>query len=98
MECKRFVLGGNPGLNRIKKLPKVCVDDRTIYINEMKTLFIFKDIRPEAKQWIDETLPSFVTGISADVIRRAFWEMPQGCWYEYDFPRSQLSFSYLEKK
>lgn len=98
MEVKRVLLGSNPGLIRIRQIPDMCVRDKTITLNEMKLLTIFQDTRPSARQWIDETLPQLVLGISADKMRQVFWDMPQGGWMEFDVARKTLSFCYLEKK
>ena len=98
MECKRVLLGSNPGLKAIFKIPDMCEREKTITMNEMKILTIFKDRRPTAKKWIDELLPHLVLGISADKIRQAFWDMPQNGWMEFDAGRKTLSFCYLEKK
>jgi hypothetical protein len=98
MECKRVILGSNPGLTAILKIPDICERDKTITLNEMKILTIFKDTRPSARAWIDEMLPHFVLGISADKIRQVFWDMPSSGWMEFDGGRKTLSFCYLEKK
>lgn len=98
MECKRVLLGSNPGLKAYYKIPDICEREKTIFLNEMKVLLMFKDTRPSARQFLDELLPHLVLGISADKIRQVFWDMPPNGWMEFDTARKTLSFCYLEKK
>jgi hypothetical protein len=98
MECKRVILGSNPDVQVSFRIPDMCEKDKTIHMNEMKILTLFKDYRPTAKKFLDELLPHLVIGISADKIRQVFWDMPQGGWMEFDGGRKTLSFCYIEKK
>lgn len=98
MEVKRVILGSNPGLQTIQTIPDMCVRDKTITVNPFRVITIFQDRRPTAKAWIDEVLPTLVISLSADKIRKAFWEMPSNGWMEFDMARKTLSFCYLEKK
>ena len=97
MECKRVILGSNPGLQTIKPIPDMCRRDKTIGMNQMGIISIFKDRRPTAQAWIDEVLPTLVLSPSADKIRKTFWEMPPNGWMEFDMARKTLSYCSLEK-
>jgi hypothetical protein len=98
MECKRVILGSNPDVKVAFRIPEICEQAKTIHMNEMKILTLFKDYRPTAKKFLDELLPHLVIGISADKIRQVFWDMPEGGWMEFDGGRKTLSFCYIEKK
>jgi len=98
MDLTRVILGSNPGLTGMRQIPDMCERDKTIHLNEMKIISIFKDHRVSAKAWINEMLPLFVVGVDPDKIRRAFWDMPPNGWFEFNCATKVLSFCYVEKK
>jgi hypothetical protein len=98
MNFKRVVLGSNPGLTKIRNIPDICQREKTIHLNEMRVISIFRDYRPSAKEWINEMLPQFIVGVSPEKIRQVFWDMPPNGWYEFNCATKTLSFCYVEKK
>ena len=100
MELKRIVLGGNPSA-LISHIPDICVKERTITLNKLKILQIFRDKRPTARAWIDENLPRLMIMDShrMDMFKVWFWDqMPDNGWLEFDFGNKTLSLCLLEKK
>lgn len=100
MEHRKVVLGGNPSA-QIRPIPDMCVKDRTITLNKMKVLNIFKDRRPTAQAWINDAIPRLI--IMDDHKKQKlvtwFWEeMPNNSWLEFDFGTKLLSLCVLEKK
>lgn len=100
MEVKKTVLGSYPNAH-ITSIPDLCVRDRTITVNKMHILHIFKDRRPFAIQWIEDNLPRLV--IMDDHQKKKllhwFWtEMPDNGFLEFDFGKNTLYFCSLEKK
>lgn len=100
MEHKKVVLGGNPSA-QIRPIPDMCVQDRTITLNKMAVLNIFKDRRPTAQAWINDAIPRLI--IMDDHKKQKlvtwFWEeMPNNSWLEFDFGTKLLSLCILEKK
>ena len=98
METKRVVLGSNPGLNSLPDIPIACQRDRTVVLTPLKVLVMWPDRRPEAIRWLEEVIPHMILGVMPKVILKAFWEMPPGSWWEFDFHRKTLSFCWIEKK
>ena len=99
MELKRYLLGSNPSA-QITPLPDICVRERTITLNKMKVLHIFRDRRKVAMDWIDENLPRLVVMDSHQIekLKKWFWlEMPDNEWLEFDFGKKTLCLCVLEK-
>lgn len=100
MEVKRSILGGHPSA-QITHIPDMCIQSRTIVVNKMKVLTIFKDRRPTAVKWIDENIPRLLLMDDVKVRRFLAWfwnEMPDNGWLEFDFGKKTLSLCILEKK
>lgn len=100
MEFQRVALGANPSA-QISHIPELCVKDRTITLNKLKILQIFRDRRPTAQRWIDENLPRLMImdAVKMEKFRMWFWdEMPDNAWLEFDFGKKTLSLCVLEKK
>jgi hypothetical protein len=96
MELRREVIGANPGFV-LKDIPRVSGKDKTIFINDLGVISIFRDRRPEATKWITEVLPTMWIG-RAEEILAVFWNSPENTWFEFDTGRKTLSICSLEKK
>ena len=99
MEVKRYLLGGNPSA-QITHLPDSCVRERTITLNKMKVLHIFRDRRAEAIAWIEDNLPrlAIMDKHQMDKFKKWFWlEMPDNGFLEFDFGKKTLCLCVLEK-
>jgi len=98
MELKRTCIGANPSA-RITPIPDVCVRDRTITLNKMKVLHIFRDRRKVALEWIEDNLPRLILMDThqIDKLKKWFWlEMPENGFLEFDFGKKTLSLCLLE--
>lgn len=99
MEVRRIVLGANPSA-RITHLPDQCVSDRTITLNKLGVLQIFRDKRLTARTWIKDNLPrlAIMEPDKMEKLHDWFWnEMPDNGWLEFDFGRKTLVLCLLEK-
>lgn len=96
MRVKRGFLGTNPNAPRIP-IPRACVDSRTIYINELDCLCLFKDTRQVARDYLEMVLPQLAIQLPKDKLIEAFWKMPDNAWMEFDYGRKVLSICFLEK-
>ena len=100
MEVQRKILGGNPAA-QIHPIPDMCVQTRTITLSKLKILHIFRDRRPTAMAWINDTLPRLMImdKPAMDKFIHWFWvEMPDNGYLEFDFGKKTLSFCLLQKK
>ena len=100
MEVKKVILGANP-LALIDKIPDECVTSRTITLNKLKVLQIFKDRRPNAITWIEANIPRLIILDPAKKQKLVNWfwsEMPNDSWLEFDFGTKVLSLCILKKK
>ena len=96
MKIKRGFLATSPNAPRIP-IPRACVDSRTLYINELDTLCLFKDKRQVAQDYINQILPLLALQIPKDKLLEGFWSMPENAWMEFDYGRKVLSICFLEK-
>ena len=96
MRVKRGFLATSPNAPRIP-IPRACLDSRTIYINELDVLCLFKDTREVARAYIETILPLLALQIPKDSLIATFWKMPDNAWMEFDYGRKVLSICFLEK-
>lgn len=96
MNVRRGFLGTSPNGPRIP-IPRVCLDSRTIYVNELDCLCMFKDTREVAKNYLEMILPLLAIQIPKDKLLEGFWKMPENAWMEFDYGRKVLSICFLEK-
>lgn len=100
MEVQRTILGGNPSA-QISHIPDSCERSRTITLNKLLILQIFKDKTPSGRQWIDENLPRLMImdEVKMEKFRVWFWDqMPDSGWLEFNFGNKTLSLCVLQKK
>lgn len=100
MEVERKILGGNPAA-LIHPIPDMCAQTRTITLNKLKVLHIFRDRRTTAMDYINDTLPRLIIMDKPQIekLKRWFWlEMPDNGYLEFDFGKKTLSFCLLKKK
>ena len=93
---RRSVLGGNPNALRIP-IPQTCVDSKTIYVSELDVLYLFKDTRQVARDYVEMLLPHLALQVPKDKLLEAFWKMPPNGWFEFDYSRKMLCYCSLEK-
>ena len=80
------------------RIPTMCYDARTIYVNQMDILFLWKDKREIARQFLDGLLPILAPLVPRDALLTAFWTTPDNVWFEFDYRTKVLSYCSLEKK
>lgn len=98
MEVQQILIGSNPDA-KISYIPDMCTKERTITLNKMKQLHIFKDKRPTAQAWINENLPRLLITDTPDKFVNWFWhEMPDNGFLEFDFGKKTLHLCILQKK
>ena len=100
MELKRHILNANPAAKLLSPIPDSCRSERTLSINAMKVLSIFRDKRPTAQAWINKNLPALLLmePHQKEEFLRWFWDkMPENGWLEFDFGTHTLSLCVLEK-
>lgn len=98
MEVKRTLINANPNA-RISPIPDQCQRERTITLNKIYILQIFKDKRPSGVAWINENLPRLILSDTPQKFIDWFWnELPTNGWLEFDFGRKTLTLCVLEKK
>ena len=95
METHRWVLGGNPSFV-MKKIPEQCVKEKTITLNALGILTMFRDRTPMAVEWIEEMFPTMWIGPREQLIS-VFWNTPENTWFEFDTGRKTLFLCSLEK-
>jgi len=97
MELKRVQIGvfKEP---RFIYPPKECVDAKTITLNELKVLTIFKDRRLMAVSYLDTLFKVMGVPNHEALVRWFYEEMPDNGYLEMDYPRGRLCFCILEKK
>jgi hypothetical protein len=96
MNLRRKVLGTNPHAPRIP-IPQTCVDSKTIYLSELDVLFLFKDTRQVARNYVEMLLPHLALQVPKDTLIEAFWKMPDNGWFEFEYTRKMLCYCSLEK-
>lgn len=98
MEVQRTLIGSHPGA-RISPIPDMCMRERTITLNKLHILQIFKDKRPTASTWINQNLPCLLITDQPQKFVEWFWtQMPDNAWLEFDFGRKVLTLCVLKKK
>lgn len=96
MNVKKGFLGTNPHAPRLP-IPQICVEKKSVYLSQLDVLFLFKDTRPEAKQYIEMLLPQLAIQLPKDKLLEAFWKKPDSDWFEFDYTTKVLSYCSLEK-
>ena len=96
MDIRREVIGANPSY-KMRPIPRICDRDRTIFLNALGIISIFRDRRVEAVEWIEASLPTMWIGRPEQILS-VFWNSPENTWFEFDTGRNTLSICSLEKK
>jgi hypothetical protein len=96
MNVRRGFVGTNPHAPRIR-IPQVCVDSKTIYLSELDVLYLFKDTRQVASDYVEMLLPHLALQVPKDDLIKAYWTMPPNGWLEFDYSRKMLLYCSLEK-
>jgi len=96
MNVKRCILGAGPEY-KWKPIPALCVREKTITLNDLGRITIFKDRRPEAIEWIESVLPTMWIGPREEILA-AFWNTPDTNWFEFETGAKTLSICWIENK
>ena len=97
MFVRRGFVGTNPNAPRVP-IPKPCYDARTIYLNELDILTIFKDRRDFAQKYVEEVLPQLALQVQKDKLLHVYKNLPDNGYFEFDYGTKVLSYCSLEKK
>jgi len=85
MNCQKTFLAR--AINPLRKdPPKSCIQDKTIVYDTFKnSLFLFKDTRPEAKEFVNLVLPTLTdTTTKPDDLLKLYNSM-DGQWLEFQY-------------
>lgn len=96
MEVTRSFVSTCPNPPNLR-IPKICYDARTIYVNQMDILHLCKDRREVARQFLEALLPLLAPLLHKDALLTAFWKTPDNSWFEFDYTTKVLSYCFLEK-
>ena len=77
--------------------PQECLEDRTIFLNEVKVLTMFKDKRLLAVAYMKAILDAMGAPQSDKMLQWFYHEMPDNGYLEMDYSTGRLSFCCLEK-
>lgn len=97
MNTKRGFIGTAVNAPRLP-IPQACLDSKTIYLSNMDVLYLFKDTRQVARDYIDLVLPQLALQVPKDKLLEGFWKTPESSWFEFDYTTKVLSYCFLEKK
>ena len=100
MNVNRIILCATPNAS-VYPIPDICTQDRTITLNKLGILQIFKNKKPTAQAWIHTNLPRLLLfdPHQKERFMNWFWnELPENGWLEFDFGRHTHSLCLLEKK
>lgn len=95
MNIKRVLIGSHPSPMR-KPIPDAIRKRKTITLNVLDVLHIFPDKSPDAKEWINEVVPTLMIGRKEEIINQ-FWSMDKNSWWEFDYGKKTLHLCSLEK-
>lgn len=74
-----------------KDPPKVCSDTKTINFDTFKTtLFLFKDTRKEAMEYVEEVLPTLVDTATSKEAAMRFYASLDHQWLEFHYETNTL--------
>ena len=97
MEYKRYKIAECPKPMWCA-IPETCLKEKTITLNLMTQLHLFKDRRPEAVEYIN----GFLTHLgypNAEKLVSWFWnEMPDNGFLQFDYATKILCFCLIDKK
>ena len=82
---------------RFLEPPRECVDAKTIFLNELKVLTMFKDRRLIAVYYMREILHAMGVPRAEKICEWFYKEMPDNGYLEMDYLTGRLSFCLLEK-
>jgi len=82
---------------RFLEPPRACIDDKTIFLNELKVLTMFKDQRLMAVYYMREILCAIGVPQSEKLLEWFYKEMPDTGYLEMDYLTGRLSFCFVEK-
>lgn len=82
---------------RFLEPPKECVDAKTIFLNELKVLTLFKDRRLIAVAYVRNILHAMGVPQPDKMVEWFYKEMPDNGYLEMDYPSGRLSFCFVEK-
>jgi hypothetical protein len=82
---------------RFLEPPRVCVDDKTIFLNEVKVLTMFKDRRLMAVAYMKAILDAMGVPRADKLVEWFYTEMPDYGFLEMEYPTGRLSFCCVEK-
>ena len=98
MNLKRVQIGVFPDARyRFLEPPRECVDAKTIFLNEVKVLTMFKDKRLVAVYYMREILHAMGVPKPEKLLEWFYKEMPDNGYLEMDYPTGRLSFCSVEK-
>jgi len=82
---------------RFLEPPRECVDAKTIFLNEVKVLTLFKDRRLIAVAYMRNILHAIGVPKADKLVEWFYQEMPDNAYLEMDYPTGRLSFCFVEK-
>ncbi len=82
---------------RFLEPPRDCVDAKTIFLNEVKVLTMFKDRRLMAVSYMREILHAMGVPQADKLLEWFYKEMPDNGFLEMDYLSGRLSFCSVEK-
>jgi hypothetical protein len=98
MQVVRKEIGVYPtARHRFIEPPRECVDAKTIFLNEVKVLTLFKDRRLLAVYYIREILHAIGAPNPDKMVQWFYHEMPSSGYLEMDYLTGRLSFCFVEK-
>ena len=81
-----------------KDPPQLCIDSKTICFDIFKSkLFLFRDTRPQALEYVEEVLPTLVDTITKKEDAMKWYKSLEHQWIEFDFTTNQLYLCSLKK-
>lgn len=97
MDFKRYYIGKYPN-PMYGSIPEACLRDKTIYINNMHQLWLTKDRRPEAVDYINNIIPRLGCPFYQKLLSWFWNEMPDNGFLEFDYSTKVLCFCQIQKK
>lgn len=97
MNIRKGFVGTNPYAPRLP-IPQPCVDSKSIYLSHLDILYIFKDTRQVAKDYIEQLLPQLALQVPKDKLLKVYWTLPDNGYFEFDYNTKVLSYCSIEKK
>jgi hypothetical protein len=82
---------------RFLEPPRLCVDDKTIFLNEVKVLTMFKDRRLMAVNYMRQILHAIGCPQPDKIVEWFYQEMPDNGYLEMNYLNGRLSLCVLEK-